>query len=104
MDNIALRMVAFGDGGRLHMICLETDIMVVGESWDSLRQKMKDATLLYFQSFSLEQLRAGAYIRKAPFKYQLEWLFKVTVRRLWHRLTDSTKAVYDPQSSNLRFA
>ncbi|HET6400522.1 MAG TPA: hypothetical protein VFH95_03905 [Candidatus Kapabacteria bacterium] len=104
MDSIILPMMAFGTEGDLKMICLDTDIVVAADNWDTLFRKMKDATLLYLRSFSSEELQAGAYIRKAPFKYQVRWKLGMTLSRIIRFISGPTEAIYDPQSSNLRFA
>src|SRR5438045_3718047 len=105
MDTITLRMVtSIGERGLLHMICLETDIIVAATDWDSLHQKMRDATLLYLQSFSREELERGSYVRLAPLKYRIRWSVGVVLSRLLRFLSGPIEAIYDPQSSNLRFA
>jgi hypothetical protein len=86
------------------MICLDTDIMVEADSWDNLTRKMEDATILYLRSFSDEELETGAYIRKAPLSYQIRWELVRALMTLFHWLSSPSKAIYDPQSSRLRFA
>lgn len=86
------------------MMCLDTDILVEADSWDNLIQKMEDATILYLRSFSDSELAQGAYIRKAPVSYQLRWVLVKTLMVLFHWLSGPRKAIYDPQSSHLRFA
>jgi hypothetical protein len=102
---IILRMFAYVHNNRFYMICLDTDIAVVADSFNQLLSKMEEATLSYFKSFKDEEILAGKYIRKAPLKYRV--LYKVqsvVVFIQWIRNYNSKKAYYDNSSGHLRFA
>lgn len=107
MENkeIILRMLAFVKDNRFNMICLETDIAVVADSFEELKLKMVDATISYFKTFTDEEILAGKYLRKAPLKYR--FLYKVrNISAILEAIKNynSEKAYYDNNSEHLRFA
>lgn len=98
-------MLAFVKDRRFYMICLETDIAVVADSFEQLQYKMSDAIISYFNTFSAEEIEAGKYIRKAPRKYRIIYRTKQLLSFVENvRNFTSKKAYYDNHSEHLRFA
>src|SRR5437588_12206468 len=96
---IPLRMIVFKSKDHWTMICLETYIAVQAPGWEELEAKMRDATLLYFQSFSLQEIEHKAYVRLAPYRYRVLWSLRsmfLTVTRLF---SGPLSATYYPQNS-----
>src|SRR5690348_5448004 len=91
--HINLRMLEFIREGRVDIICLDTDIAVSASSESEARQKMNNATALYMNNFSLDQLESGKYLRLAPIKYRILNTV-VHAIKLWHRFKTAT-ANYD---------
>ena len=97
-------MYAFRKGEMWYMLSLDTNIAVQARSWEELTEKMKDATILYLESFSPQELATGKWIRKAPVKYWIAWRFKHTFVRAMNLLNGPLEADYDPTTSRMRFA
>ena len=97
-------MYAFRKGDKWYMLSLDTNIAVRANSWEELTDKMKDATVLYFESFTPQELTAGKWIRKAPRKFWLAWRFKHSFIRAMNLLNGPLEADYDPVTSRMRFA
>jgi hypothetical protein len=102
--DIRLRMYAFRKGEKWYMLSLDTSIAVQADSWEELTEKMKDATILYLESFSQAELAEGKWVRNAPLKYRMIWQFKDSFVRAMHLLSGPLEANYDPLTSRMRFA
>ena len=68
---VKLHVLSYVKKNRFYLICLETDIMTVADSFEEGKNKMQDALLSYFKTFTLKELEADKYIRKAPLKYRI---------------------------------
>jgi|SRR5665213_2206853 len=101
---IPLRMIVFKGRQEWTMICLETYIAVQAEVWEDLETKMRDATQLYFQSFSAEAIERGEYVRMAPVSYRLLWSFRSVFLGLTKLISGPLRATYDPSQARLQFA
>lgn len=86
------------------MICLETYIAVQASVWEDLETKMRDATQLYFQSFSSDAIQRGEYVRLAPYRYRVLWSFRNVFLGLTRLISGPLRASYDPQQARLHFA
>jgi hypothetical protein len=102
--NIPLRMIVFKRQNEWTMICLETYIAVQANLWEELEAKMRDATQIYFQSFSPEAIERGEYLRIAPLTYRLLWSFRSVFLGLTKLVSGPIRATYDPLHSRLQFA
>jgi len=103
---IILRVVAFVQDNRFHLLCLETDIAVVGDSLHEAKQKISDALIAYFKSFSDDEIINGNYLRKAPMRYR--FLFTISkyvynIMQIFKNLSSFT-VNYDKNSEHLSFA
>jgi hypothetical protein len=103
-SSIPLRMIVFKTRNEWTMICLETYIAVQASVWEDLETKMRDATQIYFQSFTKEAIERGEYIRKAPIGYRLLWSFRSTFLGLTRLISGPLRATYDPLHERLQFA
>lgn len=102
---IILRMFVYVENNRFYMICLDTDIAVVADSFEQLKIKMADATISYFKTFTDEEILIGKYIRKSPLRYRFFYQMQnIIVLVEWIKNFTSRKAYYDNNSEHLRFA
>lgn len=101
---IPLRMIVFKGRDEWTMICLETYVAVQAHVWEDLENKMRDATQLYFQSFSSDAIERGEFIRMAPLSYRLLWTFRSVFLGLTKLISGPLRATYDPLQSRLQFA
>jgi hypothetical protein len=97
-------MIVFKKRGEWVMVCLETYIAVQAQAWEDLETKMRDATQLYFQSFSAEAIVRGEYLRMAPLSYRFLWAFRFAFLGLTRLISGPLRATYDPLQSRLHFA
>ena len=102
--DIPLRMIVFKRQNEWTMICLETYIAVQANLWEELEAKMRDATQIYFQSFSADAVERGEYIRMAPLSYRFLWSFRSLFLGLTKLISGPLRATYDPLNSRLQFA
>ena len=105
-DNINLRVFGFVNNGMFQLICLETDVAVSAESLSEAKNKMRDALISYFNSFSKEEIENEEYKRKAPFRFRVAWTFRFAIMHTMLNLQYlfSANADYNPHSKNLRLA
>ena len=101
---IPLRMIVFKSTDHWTMICLETYIAVQAEGWEELEAKMRDASSLYFQSFSSQEIERRAYIRLAPYRYRLQWTLRSAFLNATRLFSGPLRAIYDPLNARLQFA
>lgn len=102
---IELRIIGFNLDGNFQFICLETDIAISSETLHGAKEKMRDALLSYFQSFSKKEIETNAFMRRAPLKYSVLW-YLLSIAGFIKNLTFffSSKVDYDPNSQNLKLA
>ena len=88
MENQQLffRVLCRHHDGKYQAICLETDIAVVAETEREMRSKMEDALLLYVNSFSLQEIEAGNYLRRARLSYRLIWALNAARTNVHHNI------------------
>jgi hypothetical protein len=103
-NGIPLRMIVFKGRNEWTMICLETYIAVQAPVWEEIETKMRDASQLYFQSFSAEAIERGEYIRMAPMTYRLLWSFRAAFLSITKLISGPLRATYDPLHARLQFA
>jgi hypothetical protein len=96
---IPLRMLLMFREGKVDIICLETNIAVTGANEPEAIAKMRDATTLYLESFSDQEIAKRKYKRPAPLKYQILSL----ITALAHNVR-RYRADYNSADKNLRFA
>ena len=96
---IPLRMLSMFREGRVDIICLETNIAVSGANEQEAIQKMRDASILYLESFTPQEIASGKHRRLAPLKYQMMSLITALVHNMRR-----TYANYNSVDKNLRFA
>ena len=70
---VKLLVVGYVKNNRFYMMCLNTDILVVADSYEEAKKKMMDAIASYFLTFKHEEILAGKYKRSAPSKYWLRY-------------------------------
>jgi len=102
---IRLKVVGFGFGGHVHLICLDTYQIVRATNIHEAKMKMVDALTGYLRTFSTEELMAGEYLRPAPLRYRSMWvLLRIVgpVHKAWGEFLSSF--TYDPQSERLSLA
>lgn len=101
---IILRVISYLKNDNYYAICLDTDIMVHGNSSLEVKSKMIDAIKVYMRSFSKEEIKQGKYIRKAPLRYFLKLRYFV-LSFAFHQFKGSiNSAEYDPLNHNLQLA
>lgn len=99
---IQLRIIGFYEDHQYRFICLDTDIAVADQTLSVAEQKMKDAILCYFESFTLKEILNGQYLRLAPIGYRIRWYIVPLLNRVSWLI--SQIANYDPKSKKLKFA
>lgn len=99
---IKLLLVGYIKNNRFYIMSLDTDIMVVADSFEEAKKKMVDALISYFNTFSNEEIIAGKYIRKAPFKYRFKYLMAAI--KLSILAFSKLNANYDINGEHLSFA
>jgi hypothetical protein len=104
-DPIYLRVLGYNYEGDFRLICIETNIAVEAETLHEAKSKMRDAVLSYFQTFSEEEIEAGAYLRKAPLRYSTLWyVARCTMGLRWISVFFRSLVTYDPRSNQLKLA
>ena len=99
---IELLLVGYVKNNRFYIMCLSTDILVVADSYEEAKTKMINALVSYLSTFTHEELLAGEYIRKAPFKYWIKYsiaAIKISIMN-FNKLT----AKYDVNLEHFSFA
>lgn len=104
INPIYLRIMAFEDKGKFFAICIDTNIVVRGETMQNAKDKMIDAISSYLNTFSVEEINSGQYVRIAPFKYRFLYKALPKVIRFLKLITQTSKIEYNPDSKNVRFA
>ena len=70
---IKLVLVGYVKNNRFYVMCLNTDILVVADSFEEAKRKMVDALISYFDTFNHEEILAGKYKRNAPAKFWIKY-------------------------------
>jgi hypothetical protein len=103
ITSVRLRILVFKKGHKFESICLDTNIANRANSRESLEKKIIDSTILYLRSFSEEEIKNRAYIRKASFGYHVLW-FVQPLAKLIIRKYRPNKVEFDTSSGKLSFA
>ena len=101
---ISLKRLTFQEGNEFYSVCLDVNIVVSGKSLDEVKEKMGNALISYFNSFTIDELRNHKYIRKAPLSYYFKYHIAVPLYRFTRLLKPSYNLEYDPKSKDLKFA
>lgn len=99
---IKLSLIGYVKNNRFYMMCLDTDILVVADSFEEAKKKIIDALVSYLGTFTHEEILAGKYIRKAPIKYRVKYAIaaiKLSIINL-----SKLNVEYDVNGERLSFA
>lgn len=99
---IKLSLIGYVKNNRFYVMCLDTDILVVADSFEEAKRKIIDALISYLSTFTHEEISAGKYIRKAPLKYWIKYAMaaiKLSVINF-----SKLRANYDVNGEHLSFA
>jgi hypothetical protein len=99
---IKLSLIGYVKNNRFYMMCLNTDILVVADSFEEAKKKIIDALVSYLSTFTHEEILEGKYIRKAPAKYWIKYL--VAAIKLSIINFSKLSAEYDVNGERLSFA
>lgn len=107
MENktIQLRVMGFVQDGEFQLICLDTDIAISAKSEEEAKNKMGNALISYFKTFSNEEIERGLFYRRAPLKYFAWWRIGMTIAFVVSIVYFfSSIANYDRDSHTLKLA
>ena len=107
MDKIIpLRVIGYHYADKVQLVCIDTDIVVQAASFEDGKDKIKNALTSYFNSFSKDEIKSGAYIRKSPMRYQIIWKIGLTLSFIDYLKNNTTSFIanYDTKSGRLRLA
>ena len=99
---IKLSIVGYIKNNRFYLMCLDTDILVVADSFEEAKQKMLNALISYLRTFTHKEILDGRYIRRAPLKFWMKYYLGEFLSSLIN--LSRLKAKYDVKEENLRFA
>lgn len=70
---VDLLVVGYVKNNRFYMMCLNTAILVIADSFEEAKKKMIYTLISYFETFSRAEILGGKYIRKTPTKYWIKY-------------------------------
>ncbi|MHB1686961.1 MAG: hypothetical protein ACYCVH_06285 [Ignavibacteriaceae bacterium] len=100
---IHLRFLVFENGNKFKAICLDTNIANRADTFELLKQKILDSTLLYLRSFSEEEINNKEYIRRTSLQYYILW-YTPRIARRFIRKSLHNEVEFDTSSGKLSFA
>ncbi|MEJ2613797.1 MAG: hypothetical protein P8Z35_02470 [Ignavibacteriaceae bacterium] len=98
---IDLLVVGYVKNYRFYMKCLNTDVLVIADSFEEAKKRMIYTLILYFANFSHAEILAGKYIRKASIKYWIK--YSLAAIRLSMINFSRLNVKYNINENNLRF-
>ena len=72
---VNLLVIGYIKNNRFYMMCLNTDILVIADSFEEAKIRMIHTLISYFETFSQAEILEGKYIRKTPVKYWIRYAF-----------------------------
>ena len=103
--SIDLRVIGFVRDGNFQLICIDTDVAISAKSEAEAKNKMRDALISYFKTFSKEEIERETFIRKSPLKYFVWWRIGVAITFVINiAYFFSSIAKYDSDSHTLKLA